>query len=294
MDDRVGRIPPAPLAALGGVLAVTAAWWALALWPVADAPAWLERARAACFGSAPGGLPDAEGWTALFAQPAVMLGMVVAIWGRGLSRALRALSRSGPGRAGLAVAGLAILAGAGLAGWRVAAAAPADAPELPIRPAASHPRLDRPAPPLTGLVDQRGEPVALADFRGRAVFVAFAFGHCETVCPLVVKWALEARAALEGEPAVVVVTLDPWRDTPRRLPSLAERWGLGAGEHALSGEPEVVEAVLDAWEVPRRRDRRTGDVVHPPLVYVVDPDGAIAFAATGRPETLVRLADRLQ
>ncbi len=81
--------------------------------------------------------------------------------------------------------------------------------------------------------------------------------------------------------AAVVVTLDPWRDTPGRLPYLASKLGLEAGERLLGGEVEDVEAVLDRWEVPRRRDLRTGDIVHPPLVYVVDPAGRIAYSASG-------------
>ena len=38
-----------PLGAVGFVLAVSAAWWTLALWSVPGAPEWLERTRAVCF-----------------------------------------------------------------------------------------------------------------------------------------------------------------------------------------------------------------------------------------------------
>src|SRR3990172_6306176 len=50
------------LGALGFILAVTAAWWALALWPLPDAaPAWLVRTRAVCFGALRDTLPSAAG-----------------------------------------------------------------------------------------------------------------------------------------------------------------------------------------------------------------------------------------
>ena len=95
-------------AALAGVIAVTVAWWALALWPLpATSPDWLTRTRAVCFGSTPSGLPDVQGWMLLFLQPTLMIGQVLAIWGRELRADATRLSRSRPGR--LALAGLATL-----------------------------------------------------------------------------------------------------------------------------------------------------------------------------------------
>lgn len=283
-----------PLALLGGVLAVTAAWWALALWPLpGDAPAWLARARAVCFGSGADGLPDASGWVALIVQPAVMLGIVVAGWGRGLVGGVRRLARSGAGRASLAAAGGAIVLGAGLAAHRIATAAQPPAP-LPERVR----RLDGTAPSLDGLVDHHGRPLSLDRYAGRPLLVTFAFGHCETVCPIVVEGALRARRRLARTggpvPDLVVVTLDPWRDTPARLPTLAERWNLDDGATVGSGEVGVVESVLDAWGVPRSRDPRTGDVVHPPLVHVVDHNGNHVAAAGGDPAILVTLVRELE
>jgi hypothetical protein len=51
--------------------------------------------------------------------------------------------------------------------------------------------------------------------------------------------------------------------------------------------------MLDAWEVPRSRDLNTGEVTHPSLVYVIDREGRIAFAATGDAATLAGLLRRL-
>lgn len=62
----------------------------------------------------------------------------------------------------------------------------------------------------------------------------------------------------------------------------------------LSGEVEVVEAALDAWDVPRSRAPLTGDIVHPALVYLIDPAGRIAFASGGDRESLEGLVKRLR
>jgi hypothetical protein len=64
----------AAVSALVAIVAVTAAWWALALWPVGgSAPDWLLRTREVCFGATADTLPDAGGWILLVGQPAGML-----------------------------------------------------------------------------------------------------------------------------------------------------------------------------------------------------------------------------
>jgi protein SCO1 len=147
------------------------------------------------------------------------------------------------------------------------------------------------------LTDQHGETLDVAALKGRPVLVTFAYAHCATICPLVVKHALTAQEALRGtahEAAVVIVTLDPWRDPPSRLPAMATAWGLPAQDAwVLSGAVADVESTLDAWNVPRSRDVTNGEVTHPSLTYVVDRDGSIAYASTGGTEALVSLIRRL-
>jgi protein SCO1/2 len=163
-------------------------------------------------------------------------------------------------------------------------------------PPATYPRLDRAAPPLV-LVAHTGETFDLAALAGRPVLVTFAYAHCATVCPVIVKHTLDAQAALRGtvhDAAAVVVTLDPWRDTPSRLPAMARQWGLPDRDAwILSGAVHDVEAVLDAWNIPRSRDLATGEVTHPSLVYVIDRAGRIAYASTGGTDALIALVQRL-
>jgi cytochrome oxidase Cu insertion factor (SCO1/SenC/PrrC family) len=92
--------------------------------------------------------------------------------------------------------------------------------------------------------------------------------------------------------AVVALALDPWRDTPSRLPTMAEQWAVAEDDFVLSGSVPAVEAALDAWNVARVRDEQTGDVTHPALVFIVESDGTVAYASTGAPEQLVELARR--
>lgn len=279
-------------AALAGVVAVTAAWWALALWPLPTAsPDWLSRTREVCFGSTPSGLPAAQGWMLLILQPMLMLGQVLAIWGRELRADAGRLSRSPTGRLALAGLAIAMLAAVSAAGVRVrgatAAAASADAPSAEP----GWVRVGRPAPPLD-LVDASGQPLRLADLRGRPVFVAFAFAHCRTACPRLVHEVLAAQRD-HGASAVIVVTLDPWRDTPSRLRSIESQWGMGPAAQMASGSVAQVENVLDAWGIERSRDGRSGDLVHVPRVFVIDREGILAYEADPDAALLAELADRL-
>jgi cytochrome oxidase Cu insertion factor (SCO1/SenC/PrrC family) len=284
------------LTAFALVALITVAWWGLALWPLGnDAPAWLARTQYVCFGTQPDGLPDASGWLALILQPALMLGILGVITGETVLRRLRALARTGAGRAMLAGVAAAVLVGIGAAGKRVVTAGRWNPAVTALGSAdpAVYERLDRPAPGLR-LTDQHGETLTLERFVGRPVLLTFAFGHCETVCPAVVH---DVRAAVERladiAPAVLVVTLDPWRDVPSRLPSIAQQWNLAGEAFVLGGSVEAVEDVLDRWSVPRSRDPSTGDIIHPRLVYIIDSHGKLVYVTSGGADTVAGLLRRL-
>jgi protein SCO1/2 len=285
----------AALAALAGIVAITASWWALALWPVsADAPGWLLRTREVCFGSRAETLPDAAGWLLLIGQPAGMVMLLVTIWGAELRAGVTLAMARTAGQLALG-AGLAlVVAGLGATAVRVRAANAEPFSTGAMDAAAQLTRVNDAAPAFA-LTDQFGGEVSLQSFRGRPVIVTFAFGHCETVCPLIVEDVLAARRRIEGAPPpVLVVTLDPWRDTPRRLQSIAASWRLDADAHLLSGPPDAVERTLNAWRVPRARNQKTGAITHPSLVYIVDADSRIAYVVTGGAETIAAAVRALQ
>ena len=285
MEDRIARPrtgrPGGALIALAVILAITAAWWALALWPAGAAePEWLTRTRAACFGSARGGLPDAGGWILLLGEPAGMVGVLVAVWGASLRRDLRWLGAHRVRRviasavvvvAAVATGALAVRVQRAWSQGRIADAALTGMPR----------RVDRELPSLS-LVDQHGARTWLADLRWRPVLVTFAFGHCADICPLVVS-DLHAARRLARRPDVplVVITLDPWRDTPERLSALAGHWRLERSDRVLSGSVDEVQAALDALGIARKRNETTGDVDHATTVLILDARGRIAWRVDG-------------
>lgn len=289
--------------AAAALLVVTAAWWALALWPApAEAPEWLLRTRAVCFGRTRSGLPAVDGWILLVGQPLGMAGLLVAGWRRTLVAGVGKLWRAPAGRGVVGAVAAGVLLGLVAVAARVdAATAGAEwdtvgegSPGVGAK-VGEVPTVDRPAP-RDKLVDQHGDSVGIGAFAGRTALVTFAFGHCETVCPVVAHRVVEARQRLTGvpTPAILVITLDPWRDTPSRLADLHGRWMLPEDARVLGGDVRTVEAALDAWGVARSRDRTTGDIVHPALIYLVDRTGVIRYATNGSVETVVELARRVE
>ncbi len=297
------RRPFVAVSMLAVIIAITAAWWALALWPPStDTPGWVERTRLACFGAAPGGLPDAGGWMVMTGQPLAMLLVLFAAWGRDVRDGIRALQEKVGGQLAVGVVMAGVIAGLAGVVMRVqsADARPFES-NTAGRLAAQLTRINDTVPSMR-LADQTGRTVNLAEYKGKAVLVTFAYAHCQTVCPLVVMDLLEVQQRLRREialqpgadsakiasivPEVVIVTLDPLRDTPSRLPTIAQQWKLGPNAHVLSGPVEEVEATLNAWRIPRVRNSATGDLSHPTMVYVIAPDGRITFVTPGGAELI--------
>jgi cytochrome oxidase Cu insertion factor (SCO1/SenC/PrrC family)/thiol-disulfide isomerase/thioredoxin len=155
-------------------------------------------------------------------------------------------------------------------------------------------------PPAVRLLDARGRPTSLRSFRGRWVVVAPSMTLCHEVCPLTTAALLRLRrlmaAAGAGRRFVAIeVTVDPWRDTPRRL--RAYRRMTGADFPLLTGSVGAVRRLMGFLGVnfervraddPPARDWMTGrperfDVEHTDGAFVFDPGGVERLAVPGMP-----------
>ena len=272
----------------------TLGWWAFAFAPLPTAPpAWLSAARHACFGSADNGLPAAHGWMLLVLGPLSFLVGIVTLWGRELPRSLAAALRGRPGRvAATAFAVIMVFEGA----WvtrKIDAARAVDAWATGIHDTGplpmDYPRAAAAAPELS-LVDQHGETLSLERLRGRPVAVAFVFAHCQTLCPLIVETL--KQASQDAAPlTVLLVTLDPWRDTPSTLPAIARQWTVPEGFHVLSSRHvDDVLRTTERYGVPFTRNAQTGEITHPGLVFLIDGDGRLAYTFNNPSAAWVREA----
>lgn len=289
-----------PLIIAGLWLVTTLFWWGLAFFPVAhSSPDWLVAARDVCFGTLENGLPGPAGWMVLVLGPLSFLLAFLIAWPGGLRQGLESVCKSGGGRAVLVLAFAMVLIETGWVARKV---------EMGLRISRfdfsrqkeealpdSYPRAHRPAADFT-LTDQSGKTLQLSSLRGETVVLTFAFAHCQTVCPVLVKQSLEVLTNLKNRRLrVLIVTLDPWRDTPKALPFLAERWGLPASAHVLSGPVKDVVAVLELFKVPFKRNEKTGAVDHPALTYVISPKGELAYTFNNAPsDWLIQAVDRIE
>jgi protein SCO1/2 len=76
------------------------------------------------------------------------------------------------------------------------------------------------AAPELALAGTDGQPLRLANYRGKVVMLAFGFSNCGEVCPITLATLASARRKLGAEGAgvqVVYVTVDPERDTREQM-----------------------------------------------------------------------------
>ncbi len=133
-----------------------------------------------------------------------------------------------------------------------------------------------PAPEFT-LIDQDARPTAVKDFRGKPVVLTFLFASCTDVCPalLHVLTSAEQRLGAGERDAVrfVGITVDPKRDTPRRLKAYMTERGLDPARwQLLTGTLEQASRVANAYGVVVRPAPR-GDFVHNSVFVVIDARG---------------------
>ncbi|HSB37593.1 MAG TPA: SCO family protein [Gaiellaceae bacterium] len=187
--------------------------------------------------------------------------------GSGRSSSLRLLC-------GAAAIAAAIGVGAGVAIHLAARSSAARAaPRLPaLEGQAVWPAGRRPAPNFV-LVDQRGRHVSLRSSRGRTVVLAFMDSLCHQVCPLEGRTLAQAMAAVPraARPTLLVVSVDPWGDTPASARAAAAKWRLAGNWHWLLGSRRELAPVWRAYRIYVRRT--SGDIIHSDAVYVVDRNG---------------------
>ncbi len=282
MNDTRHSTPTLPVVLLLLWAVISMLLWAMAFYQAPTAtPEWLLRAQSVCFGTGETGLPDTYGWMVLAMGPLSMLAGLLVAFGSEVRQGLSVMAASISGKALLVIVLATLLTEAVWIEGRIEAGIDVattvysfDAPDtLPL----DYPRLHQPAASFA-LTDQHGGQISPQGLRDKVVLLTFAFAHCQTICPVILSNVLQAADRFEPQQVeVLVVTLDPWRDTPRTLPTLANGWNLGANAHVLSGPVDDVMAVLDQYNVPRQRDEKTGDVTHPALVYVLDKNGDLAY-----------------
>ena len=138
---------------------------------------------------------------------------------------------------------------------------------------------DPPLPtPGMQLRTHTGDPFDLDDYRGNVVALFFGYTFCPDVCPLTLANLRQARAALPEADRdgfqVVMVTVDPERDTPERMADFLARFD--SSFIGVTGEPARVHQVLADWGVSAERtEREDGSYLmsHPAFMVLLNRSG---------------------
>jgi cytochrome oxidase Cu insertion factor (SCO1/SenC/PrrC family) len=124
------------------------------------------------------------------------------------------------------------------------------------------------AAPEPRLLDQTGRLVTLRAAR-RVVLLTFLDSRCRSSCPVEGRMLASVAGRLPARlrPELVVVSVDPWADSPASARRFVAKSGWRAPWHWLLGRPAALRPVWSAYDVGVRRTRT--DIVHSLVLYVV-------------------------
>jgi protein SCO1 len=133
--------------------------------------------------------------------------------------------------------------------------------------------------PEVVLTNQDGQPFTLSQQTGVVTLLFFGFTNCPDVCPTTLADLAAARKKLgtDGDKIrVVLITVDPARDTPERLGRYVQTFD--PTFIALSGTEAELQAVYQSYGVTAiRRDVPNSalgyTIDHNASVYVIDQSG---------------------
>ncbi|MCC6751487.1 MAG: SCO family protein [Deltaproteobacteria bacterium] len=244
--------------------------------------AFAEDFRIWCFGYDPlTGRHSVTQIVAVFSEPVILALIIVGVWWTPLKGLL-----AGPKRAALPWVGAALALAVGAAVLvttmeRTQAGGPQPFPAERLR-VALH-------PPAFELTNHTGEKLSLAALKGKVVLITAVYATCGHTCPMILGQAKRAVAKLSAaekrDLRVIGITLDPERDDPKAMASMAAGQEVEAPLfNLLSGESKLVNRILDELQVARKRDKKTGVIDHANVFFVLDRRGKIAYRLTLGPQ----------
>lgn len=156
----------------------------------------------------------------------------------------------------------------------------------------------RPLPPLS-FVDQQGQPFGPERLRGRWSILFFGFTHCPDVCPTTLALLAQVEKQLtdlpaEHQPQIILMSVDPERDTPERLARYVESFSptftgvtegrAPEGERSPEGIPretgerQAMHEFALKLGVPVAITQLPGGgytVDHSAAIFIIDPSGSL-------------------
>ncbi len=141
------------------------------------------------------------------------------------------------------------------------------------------------------LIDQHGKTSDWRRHRGQPQVVAMFYTSCQYMCPLIVDSGKAVEHALtpaeNAKIGILLISMDPKRDTPAALAAIAKQRNLDPSRWSLaSPRPDDVRGVAGVLGV-RYRQLADGDFNHTSTLLLLDRDGRIV----ARTERIGSVAD---
>lgn len=130
----------------------------------------------------------------------------------------------------------------------------------------------------TVLTDSAGKHFTLHDMAGTPVLVTMFYGDCHAACPVIIenlKRTVAALGAGAGPLRVLLISLDPARDTPASLAMLAHKNGLDPARFrlAVATDDSAMRTLATALDIKFRR-LDNGEINHTTRVTLLDAVGS--------------------
>ena len=145
------------------------------------------------------------------------------------------------------------------------------------------------------LVGQNSEAITTDDFKNQWTFVYVGYTFCPDACPLTLSTMNQTHALLteseEQSPQMMLVSVDPERDTPERLAEYVAYFN--PEFKGATGSPENLQNFANQtraiYSLPD--DRSSGEylVDHSSSIVLINPDAAVHAIFTP-PQTAEKLA----
>jgi protein SCO1/2 len=134
-------------------------------------------------------------------------------------------------------------------------------------------------PPLAfDLLDSAGRAVSAPDYQGKISILFFGFTHCPGPCPATLARlgvALQQLGPAAQQVQVLLVSIDPERDTPAAMAAYEQRFGPWL--HGLTGAPEELQGLRRDYGISAQMlppdDQGRYDIAHTTAVVVFDRHG---------------------
>ena len=145
------------------------------------------------------------------------------------------------------------------------------------------------------LVADDGSGFTRDDFRGQWDLVFFGFTHCPDICPITLQVLANARQEMRQQgidelPRIVLVSVDPERDSPAVLAPYVEHFG--DDTVGITGELGEIRKLTDGLGIFFEKagdDADNYSVDHSSVVIVINPQGQFQalFGAPHKAENFV-------